>query len=145
MNCPRCSSPNYEGAHFCSNCGNTLDAPWQQQPQTKDRGLTNLVILIGWSCFTSIVWMIVSKGVIPLIQKGSGSENWKMVSLIYDVMGWVFSLITILLSLFLAITAKNKTAKIILVIFLAISVLQLVIYHVLPLFERKNDFINFSF
>lgn len=145
MNCPRCSSPNYEGAKFCSNCGNTLGLPWQQPVETKDRSLTNLVILIGWSCFTSIVWLIVSKGVIPVIQKDGGSENWKMVSLIYDVMGWIFSIVTILLSLFLAITAKSKAAKIILIIFLAISVLQLIIYQVLPLFEHKNDFVYFNF
>jgi len=111
MYCPNCQSQNEENAQFCRNCGSNL---WYTPDLKQDNDVLLLVyILIAF--FAAVVQFVIQR---VFSISYFGKSPW-----IY-VMGliWIISNISLILP---ALAIKNKSLKIIGIIFAAI----IIIYH----------------
>jgi hypothetical protein len=112
MYCPNCQSQNKENAQFCRNCGSNL---WYTPDLKQDNDVLLLVyILIAF--FAAVVQFVIQR---IFSISYFGKSPW-----IY-VMGliWIISNISLILP---ALAIKNKSLKIIGIIFAAI----IIIYHI---------------
>ncbi|HET6992477.1 MAG TPA: hypothetical protein VFJ43_14180, partial [Bacteroidia bacterium] len=109
----------------------------------KDKSLLYMVIILSLICAESILYLLVEKIIIPVLY---GKDNYgNGASRIYDVLSWGFNLATITLSVIFLVKSKNKLVRIVLIVYAALMLYNFIQYDILPLFERKNDFIYYNF
>jgi hypothetical protein len=113
MYCPKCQSQNEESAQFCRTCGANLRYP-QVENQSNDVSSTLLLVYILIAFFATVIQLVIQRA----LSISCWESPWKYV------MGliWIISNISFILP---ALAIKNKSLKIIGIIFAAI----LVIYH----------------
>jgi hypothetical protein len=115
MYCQKCQTQNEESAQFCRNCGANLRYTQTETKTGNDVSSTLLLVYILITFFAAVVQLVIQRVFsIPYWEGG-----WKYV------MGliWLISNISLILP---ALAIKNKSLKIIGIIFAAI----VIIYHV---------------
>jgi len=113
MYCQKCQTQNEESAQFCRNCGANLRYTQSETKTGNDVSSTLLLVYILIAFFGAIVSFVITKFI------GSYWEgSWRYVMGII----WLISNISLILP---ALAIKNKSLKIIGIIFAAI----VIIYH----------------
>ena len=116
MYCQKCQTQNEESAQFCRNCGTNLRYTQTETKTGNDVSSTLLLVYILIAFFANVV-QLVTQRVFSIFYWKSGSV-WKYVM----VLIWIISNISLILP---ALAIKNKSLKIIGIIFAAI----VIIYH----------------
>ena len=130
MNCLNCYTINDDKATQCRNCGSTL----QQKNGSsninynKDETIKYLLIFIGVEAVVSMLWLIAGRFILPAINK-SGNIN---TGDFYKYFGFFTDVISITTILIIIAALKNKNAKIVLIIVLAIRILTMLAYRIFP-------------
>ena len=123
MNCPKCNALNEGDAKFCRNCGADLTAA---SGQGSNKDLMYVLIFLSWEYFIYLLWFVLQKGIVPILTR---RDNMGAISL-YSIFGWIEDVISIILLIIFMVLVKNRTAKILFVIFLAIRIMLLIGYRV---------------
>ncbi len=117
MNCLRCNTSNEEGAKFCKNCG--LDLTIITEPATdvhSKASINALTAFVGFSVFVILYYGVILRYIIEpmFIKNGTGFDS---LGKVYKISNAVFSIVELLFIIALAIIVKQKTARILLIIF----------------------------
>ncbi|MGZ4000085.1 MAG: zinc-ribbon domain-containing protein [Mucilaginibacter sp.] len=124
MNCPKCDALNEGDAKFCRNCGADLTAA-SGQGSSKD--LMYVLIFLSWEYFIYLVWFVLQKGIVPILTR---RDNMGAFSL-YRIFGWAEDIVSIVLLIVFMALVKNRTAKILFVVFLVVRIIMLIGYRIL--------------
>lgn len=117
MNCPRCGTPKEETDRFCSNCGMSfIYKPPVTAPVNSNQPVVLLLIIMAWEALTSLLWLLLQK----FLSSSFRDSGMDMVR-IYNIAGWVFESITIILLIIFSVIIRNNTARIFLIIFAVIK------------------------
>jgi len=135
MNCLKCASPNPDSANYCSQCGDPISGIAFNQADKTKNSLALLVILTAWEIFLGIIWLIIQKGLVPLLTDSSDYTSYARVTVVYQAAGWLFSLVSIALGITFSILARNKAARIIFIIYAVMAFIGLIVYQVAALFS----------
>lgn len=136
MNCQQCNCPNPPDARFCKNCGILLNYNLQASnpylhanslglapvvTETNEPSLKYFYILLSFDVFRSFVWLILNKVLNRLMREssdfGTGFAN------IYDIYNISMNLILVVLIITCAVLAKNKSARLFIILYGAASLL----------------------
>jgi len=127
MNCRVCNTSNQEGANFCQNCGEGLNdfSPIYNPEKKGSKALLLAFIIISWECLVSVIWLILSKIIIPGFKVPFDS-----ISNIYSVAGNIVTFLTVTLLIVFAIIVNNNTARTFFIIFAVIHVIVFFAYRI---------------
>jgi|GEM_PF-3709912 len=127
MACPRCNASNQEGASFCQNCGEGLNSysPVNSQEKNGGRALSFALIVMGWGCLVSIIWLLFQKVAIPVFKL-----PYESLTKFYTVAGGIFTFVTVTLLIVFAIIVNNNTARIFFIIFALIHAVVFFAYRI---------------
>lgn len=114
MYCPKCQNQNEETAQFCRNCGTNLYFSQHETKTENDVSSTLLLVYILIAFFAAIVQLVIQR----VFSISYWESPWRYI------MGliWIISNISMILP---ALAIKNKSLKIIGIIFAAL----MIIYH----------------
>lgn len=144
-NCPYCNAVNDKEAKFCKSCGQqfvqyqSYDTP----AATGGSELKYLVIILAFICFESLFYKFLEYVVSPIVTDGRGYGEG--MSLIYTVSSWGFNLAMMIMSIIFAVKSKNKMARVVLIAYSVIILINFILYNIVPLFRNANDFIYYNF
>lgn len=133
MNCLKCASPNPDSAHYCSQCGDPISGIAFNQADKTKSSLALLVILTAWEIFVGIIWMIIQKGLVPLLTDVSDYTSYERVEVVYKAAGWMFGLVSIALGVTFSILARHKAARIVFIVYAVMAFIGLIVYQVAAL------------
>jgi hypothetical protein len=126
MNCIRCHTPNEESARYCANCGSGLSYDPAVTIADKDNSTKILLIFLSWLAAHSIIYLVLSKVIIPNLKMGSNVN----ISRMYQDVGLYTGLITIGLLITLAIIVKKTTVRIFLLVYCILHIVTMFAYRV---------------
>lgn len=132
MNCLRCNTPNEDGAKFCKNCGMdlTYNPALAKSNSIDSQSLIYVLIALSWEYIGWIIWFLIQKVIVPKFYTTDGIVQWEKANKIYNTVGWSVDILSILVFLVLSIVVKNKTARILLIVFAVLRVGFLLSYRV---------------
>jgi hypothetical protein len=123
MNCPYCNTPVSPHARFCTNCGSQIPAPQTQSVQHLGNDIVLLLSYIGWQYITYIAYVFINS-----VVRKKLLGNYEDLGRFYRITDWIISGIDVILILLISILLKNKLAKTLCFIFLALRILIVVYY-----------------
>lgn len=144
-NCPYCNAVNDNEAKFCKNCGQQFVQyqSYNAPVATGNSDLKYMVIILALICFESLFYKFLEYVVSPIVTDGRGYGAG--MSTIYTICSWGFNLATMIMAIIFAVKSKSKMARIILVIYSVIILINFILYNIVPLFRDANDFIYYNF
>jgi hypothetical protein len=148
MNCSHCSTSNTFDSRYCKQCGlplfqspvSNFSSSATQQP-VQDRTIVFLVIMLALLCFETLFYKFIDLVLRPIVTGGRGYGDG--LTTIYTICSWGFNLTTITLAVVFAVKSKNKLAKIMLFIYAAVFLINLIQYNIAALF--REDFVYYNF
>ncbi|MBL0913562.1 MAG: zinc ribbon domain-containing protein [Bacteroidia bacterium] len=145
MNCSKCNTSNPDSARFCAQCGNGLyyTAP-AKQSALPGRDNAILLILLAWEmAVRPVIWIFVDKVVIKIWRStNTGFEEIMKVHKFYNSLTLGLDIFTFLVLIAGIILSRSTLQRIMLVLFTGLLFIMMIIYRILPLFE-KPGFENF--
>jgi hypothetical protein len=133
MECNNCKSANTENSVFCCQCGEALLSSAVNPNQIAKKSLTLVLIMLAWEIFMNIIWLIIAKGLVPLLNHGNIYWDRCNVDIIYKASGWLFGLVSIALGVTFAILARHKAARGLLIAYTVVHFVAFLIYYVADL------------
>ena len=119
------AGPGSVEVHYCKQCGADL---WNGPAGSDDgarKSLIHVLILVGWEYFTHVAWLVLPRMVQRVARSGFVS-----MSSFYKVVSWGFGGVELVLLVLFAALARNMTARICLIVFMAVRLLLLIAYTV---------------
>lgn len=131
MRCPNCQQPNADDTNYCKHCGAPLGAPEQGNPKSVlKRSMTLVLIILTWEIMKSLAWLLIQKGIVPLLTGAAEIHDYRRVDLAYSITAWLFDLASIAIGVVFVVMAGYKPARALLIIYAAVHFLLLLIYRV---------------
>ncbi len=133
MNCTKCGAINPDTANFCNQCGESLSNAAVSETNKLSRSLVLLVIVMSWELVMSLIWLLVQKVLTPMLTGTTDITDFDRVNLIYQSLGWFFSIVSIAMGITFSILARNKAARGILIAYTVINFISFIAYRVFEL------------
>ncbi|MGQ3012887.1 MAG: zinc ribbon domain-containing protein [Flavobacteriales bacterium] len=145
MNCSKCNAPNPDSARFCAQCGTGLyyTAP-AKQSALPGRDNAILLILLAWEmAVRPVIWVFVDKVIVKIWRStNTGFEEVMKIQKFYSSLTLGLDIVTFLVLIAGIILSRSTLQRIVLAVFTGLLFIMMIIYRILPLFE-KSEFENF--
>lgn len=130
MNCLNCYTINEDNATKCRNCGTALQQANNptKTNYNKDETIRFLLIFLIVEAVLSLLWLLVNKIAVPLLTKSDSSK----IADLYKYFGFFTDIVSITTLVIIIAALKNKHAKTVLIIILAIRILVMLSYRIFP-------------
>lgn len=126
MACLNCHQSREEGDNFCRRCGDNLVT--SENPK---HTINILMAVIGAELLISVAWLTLQKAVAPVFFKDQfGNLDWNRLAPIYKVFGWFTDIALVIVTLVCILLLKNRSARILLAIFLVFRIVFIVAFRV---------------
>lgn len=133
--CTKCSHPLDPEDAYCRKCGTSVHTDtrcYESDDSIKAVRSSNLLsILILWVSFSSLFWVFLGKIMEKLVFGGDIYSSASDFRIVYDVFGWLFSLVSLGLGITLLILVRHRLGRIAMILYLVAQFVSLVVYRVI--------------